>query len=302
MMDQTKILPTSDLGFRKIFSTRGKEHILQGFLQDIFDADKVGIKITNIHVGNPYNIIDVNKLSADERKSLLLQTELDIHCIADNNYEIAIEMQIDKDKYMEERIFNNSALKYTTKYDKIFYESNELEDAEMKKKESKYAGLAPVISLNIFRHHHFKKSQRALHFFRLYDTEDKKYTLNPHRYTEVYFELKKQDVTLSNNLKAWRYFMLTGGAIKDSPSYIKEAAEMLKISNLTREERRLYDIYERNRQKMLSREEYVFDQGIEQGASEKAIELARKFLSMGLSEEIVSKGTGFDLETLQKLA
>ncbi|MCL2355436.1 MAG: Rpn family recombination-promoting nuclease/putative transposase [Oscillospiraceae bacterium] len=91
-MKQKIILPTSDLGFRKAFSTIGKEHVLQGFLQDISDADELGIKITNVRVGNPYNIINVNRLSEDERKSLLLHTELDIHCTTDGNYEVAIEL------------------------------------------------------------------------------------------------------------------------------------------------------------------------------------------------------------------
>ena len=199
---------------------------------------------------------------------------------------------------IEERIFNNSALKYTEKYDRILYTNDEEGNNKMEMQKSKYEGLAPVISLNIFRYHHFKESQRALHFFRLYDNVDEKYTLNPHRYTEIYLELKKQDIKLTEKLKAWQYFLLTGEVMQGSPSYIKEAAEMLEISNLTREERQLYDVYERNRQKLLSREAYVH----EQGASEKAIELARKFLSLGLSEEIVSKGTGFDLETLQRLA
>jgi len=128
------------------------------------------------HEGNSYNIINVNinRLSEDERKILLLHTELDIHC--------------------------------TT------------------------------------------------------DVEDQKYTRRPNRYVEIYFELKKRnDRLLSKNLQAWRHFMLTGIALQGSPSYIKEAAEMLKISNLTKEERRLHDIYEKNRQKQLHREWYVVE-------------------------------------------
>ena len=94
-MSEKRLLPTSNLGFRKAFSTTGKEFILQGFLQDIFDADMVGRKeIASVHVGNPYNIIDVNELSEDELESLLLNTELDIHCVVDENFEIAIEMQV----------------------------------------------------------------------------------------------------------------------------------------------------------------------------------------------------------------
>jgi len=304
-MAQNKILPTSDLGFRKIFSTRGKEYILQGFLQDIFDSEKMGRKITDVYIGNPYNIIDVNKLSTEEHKALLLNTELDIHCTIDNNCEIAIEMQVNKDKYIEERIFNNSALKYIANYARILYTKNKLENSEKKKKESKYSGLIPIISLNIFCYRHFKESEKAMHIFRLYDEVDKKHTLSSDRYTEIYFEIKKEDPELSGNLKAWQHFMRRGEESPESPFYIKEAFEMLKISNLTKEERQLHEVYERNRSKLLSREAYVhdegFDQGHEQGASEKAIEIAKRLLKMGLSIEDVAKGADLDFNVVHQL-
>jgi len=156
--------------------------------------------------------------------------------------------------YIEERIFNNSALKYIANYDRIFFKDGELKNSGQKKKQSRYSGFIPIVSLNIFHEHHFPASQNALHFFRLYDKKDEKYTLNPDRYTEIYFELNKDDANLSKNLQAWKHFMLTGEARQGAPSYIKEASEMLKISNLTTEERKQYDIYKRNLQKMLSRE------------------------------------------------
>ena len=42
-------------------------------------------------------------------------------------------------------------------------------------------------------------------------------------------------------------------------------------------------------------------QGLERGAYEKALETARRFLSMGLSAEQVAQGTGLSLEVIQKL-
>jgi len=186
-------------------------------------------------------------------------------------------------------------LKFTSKYDNIFYTNDE----EKKKRISKYSGLAQVISLNILGHHYFKESERALHFFRMYDVEDQKYTQRPNRYVEIYFELKKRnDKLLSKNLQAWRHFMLTGIALQGSPSYIKEAAEMLKISNLTKDERRLHDIYEKNRQKQLHREWYVMEKTVEK----TKLETAKSFLSMGFSIGDVAKGTGLDYRVVSKLA
>jgi len=297
MKKSENILPTSDLGFRKAFSTLGKEHILQGFLQDVLDSDKFDQKITRVTLGNPYNIVDVNKLSADERKSLLLNTIIDIHCTLGDKREIVIEMQVEKDQEMEERIFYNSALKYIENYDRILDTDNR---SERKGGQSKYASLEPVISLNVFRYNHFKKSQRSLHFFRLYDSKDNKYTLK-NRYTEIYFELKKKDTALSTNLKAWQHFMLTGEVMLNAPSYVKEAAEMLNISNLTRDERKAHDMYERNRRKMLSREAYVREKGFEEGVQETKLETAKKLLEMGLSIEDSAKALGLDSNFVQQL-
>ena len=42
-------------------------------------------------------------------------------------------------------------------------------------------------------------------------------------------------------------------------------------------------------------------QGIKQGAYQEKLETAKNFLSMGLSIEQISRGTGLSLETLQQL-
>ena len=47
--------------------------------------------------------------------------------------------------------------------------------------------------------------------------------------------------------------------------------------------------------------EQGISQGIEQGAERKAIETAKRFISMGLSLEQVSAGTDLPLETVEKL-
>ena len=48
-------------------------------------------------------------------------------------------------------------------------------------------------------------------------------------------------------------------------------------------------------------EEHGFSLGITQGAYQKAVETARKFLSMGLSIEQVANGTGLSIEEIEKL-
>ena len=46
----------------------------------------------------------------------------------------------------------------------------------------------------------------------------------------------------------------------------------------------------------------AYREGLEQGAEQKAIETAKKLISMGLSLEQVAEGTGLSLEKVQELA
>ena len=48
-------------------------------------------------------------------------------------------------------------------------------------------------------------------------------------------------------------------------------------------------------------EERGISLGITQGAYQKAVETAKKFLSMGLSVEQVADGTGLSIEEIEKL-
>lgn len=70
---------------------------------------------------------------------------------------------------------------------------------------------------------HFNVSE-GLHFFRLFDIINQKYTNKSHRYTEIYFEIMKEDSKLSDKLKYWQYYFQIGGALTDASEYIKELA------------------------------------------------------------------------------
>jgi len=50
------------------------------------------------------------------------------------------------------------------------------------------------------------------------------------------------------------------------------------------------------------RETDIYEEGIAQGAEQKAIETARNFLNEGLFSEQVARCTGLSLETVEKLA
>ena len=102
----------------------------------------------------------------------------------------------------------------------------------------------------------------------------------------------EQDVEISAFLK----YIDSKEATDDFTDKINYIVEQAKINEKFKSDYlamniRETDIYEEGR-----------NDGVTQGAEQKAIETARNFLSMNLSLEKVAQGTGLSLETIQKLA
>ena len=86
----------------------------------------------------------------------------------------------------------------------------------------------------------------------------------------------------------------------------KDVEVLLKLNNLSpEEEHKLHDIYEKNRQKQLSREEYVFDQGVEKGIEKRLekdkLESARSMLADGFPPATISKYIKLTIEEIEQL-
>ncbi|MCL2558866.1 MAG: Rpn family recombination-promoting nuclease/putative transposase [Turicibacter sp.] len=287
-----RLLPTTALGFVKAFATEGKEHLPLAFINDVLvnDVKKFRKKVKKLKVGNPYNIIEVNKLSEEGILKYLMNTELDLYCITDDGQSFCAELQNRREEYYEERIFHNTILKYQANYARI-YDTKSDDDSQ-----SKYASLMPTVSLNILGYDHFDTSE-AIHFFRLYDVMNQKYPLKANRYIEIFFEFKKDDERLSTNLKHWQHFFQTGEALPEAPNYIKELSTMMEIANLTQEERRVYEASLNAKYKRMNREMYVE----KRGEKKKAIEMAKAALENKLPTDLISKLTGLPTNVISSL-
>ncbi|MCL2559766.1 MAG: Rpn family recombination-promoting nuclease/putative transposase [Turicibacter sp.] len=287
-----RLLPTTALGFVKAFATEGKEHLTQAFINDVLanDVKTFRKKVKELKVGSPYNIIEVNKLSEEEILKHLLHTELDLYCVTDDGQSFCVELQNRREEHYEERIFHNTTLKYQANYARIYNTKGNANS------QSKYASLMPTVSLNILGYDHFDTPE-AIHFFRLYDVLNQKYPLKPNRYIEIFFEFKKEDERLSNNLKHWQHFFQTGVALPEAPNYIKELSTMMELANLTQEERRIYEASLNAKYKRMNREMYVE----KRGEMKKAIEMAKNLLTLGTPLNIVIKASGLSAEDLEAI-
>ena len=77
---------------------------------------------------------------------------------------------------------------------------------------------------------------------------------------------------------------------------IKKAYDLLQIISKDEKARMLYEARQAEISDQLTRLKSAEEKGIEKGENRKAIENATNFLKLGISEEIVSKGTGIPIE------
>ena len=86
---------------------------------------------------------------------------------------------------------------------------------------------------------------------------------------------------------------------------LKEAKEELDIMKLSDEERREYEEYHENLRYRASIFESSYKvgemKGREEGAKEKAIEMAKTLKENGINPDIIAKSSGLSLEEIEKL-
>ena len=106
-------------------------------------------------------------------------------------------------------------------------------------------------------------------------------------------ELDKDTSILPRNLQALFEFLRTGKAPVDAPEYLMEAAEMMKKTNFTAEERKAADFYTRAQLMRISEDDYVREQN--------AKEIAKSLLQSGMPVEEVSKHSKLPVDIIMQI-
>jgi len=92
-----RILPTSDLGFKKVLASEENKDILAGLIQDFFE-----IKAEDIVIEKPYSIAVCKELIENEEITKLRQTLKDV-AVSFKVADFVSEAQIKKTLFYEER-------------------------------------------------------------------------------------------------------------------------------------------------------------------------------------------------------
>ena len=282
MIDYT---PKNDLIFKFMFGEQKHQKFLIHWLNTILSPETpiVSLQIQQSEISPEYIIGS--------------SVRLDIQAETSNNELVDIEIQkCDKHNFKERAVYYAS---------KVF-------SRQTVNKQS-YQDLKKTIFIGVLNYSLFE-DMRTWH--KHYLTDDETHERLTDKLEFHFFELPKirrrggKDIGKNSSLWFWLKFI-------DNPED-EELLEMYRKENVFQAAKNAYErciadpqtrellrIQEEGEMDRKSEQETARQQGIteglEKGAYTKAIETAKNFLSMGLSVEQISKGTGLSLEELAKL-
>lgn len=267
--------PRVDFVFKKIFGNEQHPNILISFLNAVLNQKDA---ITSVKILNT----DIDKEHIDDKYS-----RLDIKATTNNKEHINIEIQVKNEYNMVKR-----SMYYWSK----MYESQIIEGDD-------YDKLARTVCINILD---FKclKNDRFHNFYRLKEVETNEELTD---IQELHFiELPKykgvsEDEDISNMLEIWTTFIKNPESkvierLEMSKEEIKDAKyELLRISASSKER----ELYERRKESLLNKVS-ALKKSKEDGAKEKAIEIARNLLDI-LDNKTISLKTGLSIDDINEL-
>jgi hypothetical protein len=220
------ILPTNDLLFKKTFSSVENKDILQGCIADFFG---ITVPLDDIEIVTPYSIEAYQEAAKDgSPRSVMRQIQRDIRASL-RFADFISDMQVKNTRNFTPRTLLYAFQQFCDNY-------NALGQMGMDRYDNlqRYSSLRPVYALNILKESHFD-DEDALRIFTLYDAERGKRLAQD--WVKIgYFELNKKNYETVNH-GHWRNFFRTGEAASDAPEYIKKAANVASVANLSKTER-----------------------------------------------------------------
>ena len=273
--------PKMDFVFKNIFGSEKHPNILISFLNATLKPKDL---ITEVEIKNT----DLNKGYIEDKFS-----RLDVKAITSNNEIINIEIQLKNEYNMIKR-----SLYY---WSKLYSEQlNEGED---------YSLLKRTICINILNFKYLKTRMfHSVYRMKEIHTNEELSDIEEIHFIEI---PKLEDGSDEKDmLVAWIEFLKNPESekvrsLEMSVDEIREAKdELIKMSN-DDTQRELYEMRAKTLRDKISAlneaERKGIKKGREEGEKNKAIEIAKSLIKLGLDKEAISKSTGLDLCEVEKL-
>ena len=276
--------PKMDFVFKKIFGNEKYPNILISFLNAVLNPI------------DPIKAVTLQDTTIEKEHVKDKYSRLDVRATTDKGEHINIEIQLDNKYNMIKR-----SLYYWSK----LYEG-QLESGNDYQKLARTICIN-LIDFNLLNHDKFHS------VYRLKDCETHEELTD---IIELHFiELKKMKHVehadeVKSKLEAWLHFINQPDSelvkeLEDVESEIRSAkAELIRLSG-NKEER---ELFEKRRQSMLDEvsalafaEEKGVQKGLEQGAKQRDIEIAKNLIRKGLDNDFIIETTGLSLEEVETI-
>jgi predicted transposase/invertase (TIGR01784 family) len=285
MMPEAILSPTNDIAFKKIFATEENKDVLCHFLNDVF-YDTGRSPITEV------NLMDTTQLPEGMDKKMSM---LDVLCKDEKGAVFIVEMQVASTEGFQKRAQFYAARAYS-------YQMNKGDD---------YRKLKEVVFLGVLDFVMFpnKPGYKSDHI--ILDKHTHEHDLKDFTYT--FLELPKFTKDRIEDLvtyeEKWCYFLKHSSdseemrkLLSTSDDRIQKAYEALKRHNWTNAELLAYDRVEDVLRDNRARENFVREEGREEGEMAKSRKIAEKLLLAGaMSLEEIADLTELTVEELRTM-
>ena len=277
-MKRTLLSPKVDFVFKKIFGSEENKSVLISFLNATLKPKK--------------EIVAVDLKNTDIEKEYLKDkfSRLDVKATTSNKETINIEIQLSDQYNMTQR-----TLYY---WSKMYEEQMEQSD--------NYRKLSRTVCINILNYNYLD-NDRFHNVYRLKEIETNEELTD---ICEIHFieipKLRHLDLKdEADMLEVWVEFLRDPESevirsVETTNNDIKKAKDKLYKLSQSKEDRELYFLREKSIRDEISALSKAKEEGIEQGAKEEKILIAKNLLDI-LDDRIISEKTGLSLEEVRQL-
>ena len=282
------INPFTDVGFKKIFGQEMTKDLLIDFLNDLLVDEK--------------NIRDIHFLDKELLPEFMGDRGViyDIHCTTESGEQFIVEMQNRQQINFRERA--------------LYYLSRTISHQGERGTDWKFS-LKAVYGVFFINFRLDDSPHKLRTDVVLADRDTHEQFSDKMRF--IFIELPaftKEEEECETDFERWIYVLKNMETLKRLPFKARKAVfekleKIVDIASLSKEEREKYDASIKVYRDTLATMEYAEVKGLEKGRAEgiaegekkKQLEVARNLKQMGLSAEVIAKGTGLTTEEIEKL-
>lgn len=273
----------TDFGFKRIFGTAPNKELLIDFLNSMFDGEQVVKDVTYL---NSEHVGDVHS----DRKAIF-----DVYCENEKGEKFIVEMQNASQQYFKDR-----SLYYAT-----FPIREQAQKGAEWNYELKHVYVVALLNYNMSEPAFAKDTIN--HDVGLLDKQT--HRVFNDKLTFKYVEISKFDKRieeLKTNYDKWLFVLQNLSRLNSQPKYLQTAVftrlfKQAEIAGFTRTELREYEDSLKAFRDLRNTLDNAKQEGRAEGEKDKAIEIAKNLLEMGMPIDAIMKATGLSSEEVRNI-